>query len=173
MTRIAIFICISLLFLVGCNKPDPNPELKDPIYDYYQKKLAAAKAEMTEADKKLYEAQLEMNKVKPQTGQIKYATKRIYAAKDKIEKIRQRYVYYQLKVDSQIQKSRDSYMKAFEEQKPWPDPEEYQSFLATERLIEAGSDWKPKARVEKYKQARSQASIQPNTPKKSKESEKE
>ncbi|MGE5086962.1 MAG: hypothetical protein ACM3MG_11720, partial [Bacillota bacterium] len=50
-----IITAFAILFLItACNKPDPNPELKDPIYADLQTQLGAA-TQALEAEKKKLE----------------------------------------------------------------------------------------------------------------------
>jgi hypothetical protein len=41
-----------------------------------------------------------------------------------------------------------SYLKAFHDKKPWPPPEEWESYQAEKRLRQAPKDWNAKVRME-------------------------
>lgn len=64
--------------LLGCEKPNPNPENLDPIYADIEKNRKAAEADLSAAEKQLEGFRADLEKVVPQTGQVKFARKRVY-----------------------------------------------------------------------------------------------
>jgi hypothetical protein len=146
MKKIGLIITISLA-LCACNKPEPNPELKDPIYSDLNAQLAAA-TQALEAEKKTLEGhKKELEDVVPQTGQIKYAKKRIYESEDKITHFEQEKSYLELRVESRKREARKSYLISFKEKKDWPDPKEWESYQAEQKLRKAKATWDVKARM--------------------------
>ena len=78
-------VVILLLLLSSCNKPDPNPELKDPIYQDLLKRVKEMDSQIAEETKTLEEHKGALAKVVPQTGQNKYAQKRVFDSENKLE----------------------------------------------------------------------------------------
>ncbi|MNJ91076.1 hypothetical protein D3C87_87210 [compost metagenome] len=145
--KIITLLFLSFLALSGCNKPDPTPELKDPIYGDLNSRLGAVTAELS-AEKKVLEGhQLTLSQVTPQTGQIKYAQKRVYESQAKITKMEQEKQYLELKIQERKKESRRSYNKAFQKGETWPDMAEYDSYKAEIRLRNAKRTWDVKERM--------------------------
>nr|BFD61312.1 hypothetical protein CKG001_34190 [Bdellovibrio sp. CKG001]BFD64776.1 hypothetical protein BdHM001_34570 [Bdellovibrio sp. HM001] len=144
--RIICLIILSLS-LVACNKPDPNPELKDPIFNDLQAN-AAETSQLLEAEKKNLEGfEKELSDVVPQTGQIKYAQKRVRESKERIVRLEQEKQYLELKVDARKREAKKSYSKAFKKGDPWPDPQEWDSYQTEKRLRNAKRTWDAKERM--------------------------
>ncbi|WP_347355676.1 hypothetical protein [Bdellovibrio sp.] len=142
-------ICLILLSLslVACNKPDPNPELKDPIYNDLHSATAEA-SQLLEAEKKNLEGfEKELSDVVPQTGQVKYAQKRVRESKEKIVRLEQEKQYLELKIEARKRESKKSYSKAFKKGETWPDPQEWNSYQTEKRLRNAKRTWDAKERI--------------------------
>lgn len=146
-----LFRILTLLFLcaamIGCNKPDPNPELKDPIYNDLNSRLGSTKQAL-EAEKKALEGhEVALKDVVPQTGQIKYAQKRIYDSQAKIQKLGQEVKYLELKIESRKRDAKKSYKIAFQKGEEWPNPTEFSSYEAANKLRAGKMTWDTNARV--------------------------
>lgn len=145
-------ICIlsALMALMGCNKPDPNPELKDPIYaDLNNLKTSAQQAVL--AEKKALEGfEQELKDVVPQTGQIKYAQKRVNESREKINRLEQEAKFYELKVESRKREASIAYQLAFRKGESWPDPKEFAAYEAQKRIREGAKTWDSRKRVKAY-----------------------
>lgn len=146
MRILSIFI-ITLL-LVACNKPDPNPELKDEIYADLNTQLAETTHALEAEEKQLAEHQKAMSEVTPQTGQIKYAQKRVYESEDKINQLRQEKQWLALRAQERLKYTRKQYLNAFKKGQPWPDPAEIEQYKAEMRLRKAKKDWDVKQRMQ-------------------------
>ena len=138
------------LFLVSCNKPDPNPELKDPIYADLNALLGSAKQAVESEKKALEEHTQALKDVIPQTGQIKYAQKRFYESEAKITRLEQEAKYLELKIAARKKLAVKSYQAAFAKEETWPDPQEWNSYQAEKNLRSAKKSWDSKARIEEY-----------------------
>lgn len=143
-----VFISILALFLAACDSPEPNPELRDPIYSDLEKEVKAVEAQLSAALKELEGFQAELAAVVPQTGRIKYAQKRVNETNAKIEKLRQMSVYWKLRVQSRLLWDQEQSMKAFKEKKPWPPPDEYSDYKKQLAMERAPKTWNPKERLE-------------------------
>lgn len=135
---------------MGCNSPDPKPELKDAIYqDMLQQKDQTAK-DLEAALKKLDGHQAELKKVVPQTGQIKFVEKRIWETQNLISSLQQQQKYWTIRLDQRRDYVRKNSLIAFNEGKAWSDPKELEAYLTEKRLRLAKLDWDTKSRREHF-----------------------
>jgi hypothetical protein len=127
--------CVTLfaVLLCGCDKPNPNPELLDPIYADVAKTAEEFKKQ-AEADRQGVEAaRKELEAAVPQTHQNEYAIKRLREAQAKALRSEQLAKYYEVRAENRIVSDKSEYSKAWSAKKPWPDPAEYQQFLTAEK----------------------------------------
>lgn len=147
-----IFIVFTLILtILGCDKPNPEPEKLDPIYSEMEKEASAAGNALKAAEKELEGFEKELAAVVPQTGQIKYAQKRVSETQAKITKLRQMEQYWKLRVESRKVWAREKYLEAYHQKKPWPPPEEFTEYQAQKKLEEAPRAWDLKGRLEQAK----------------------
>ena len=83
MKRILLLFLPFLLF--SCNKPEENPELSDPLYLEFKSQKDTATKAIADTQKTVEEKKADLEKVKPQTGQIKYAQKRYWEAQKALD----------------------------------------------------------------------------------------
>lgn len=143
-----LIAAILIIFtLSACNKPDPNPELKDPIYSDLQAQLGSTSAALEAEKKKLEGFQKDVETVIPQTGQVKYAKKRFFESETRVAKLQQEEEFLKLKIEQRKKAAVLSYKKAFEKKEAWPDPKEYSSYQAEQKLRTAKREWDVKQRL--------------------------
>lgn len=143
-----IIAAILIIFtLSACSKPDPNPELKDPIYSDLQAQVGAATAAVEAEKKKLEGFEKDLAAVVPQTGQIKYAQKRVFESQAAIARLEQQLEYLKLKVEQRQRYAQASYKKAYAKKEEWPDPKEWASYQAEQKLRNAKRSWDVKERM--------------------------
>ena len=138
------------LLLLSCNKPDPQPELLDPIYLEFKTQHDMAKRAIIDIQAALDGKKIDLEKVKPQTGQIKYAQKRFWEAQKTLDLLTQQEKYWSVRIHERESFAKDEYLKAFKAGKPWPDPKEFQEYESEKRLREARHQLDAKARIEKF-----------------------
>jgi len=143
---IILFFLISVL--VACDKPNPTPEAGDPIYNDLLKEAADVSNQLKSAEKELEGFQKDTAAVLPQTGQIKYAEKRVYETSARIEKLKQMKQYWELRAETRKDWSRRNYLIAYKAKKPWPDPNEYEQYKLQRKLELAPRQWNIKQRLE-------------------------
>jgi hypothetical protein len=147
-----LFYALLLLFpLLGAceKKADPNPELRDPIYSDFKAELGLAEQGIAAEKKTLEGHEQELKEVVPQSGQIKFAQKRIYESRDKITKLEQRKLYFELKIKARMAEARKAYRAAFNKGEEWPDPKEYDEYKVASKLRRDGLiGWNVENRME-------------------------
>lgn len=132
----------------ACNKPDSNPELKDPVFNDIQADLSVVSTTLEAELKNLQGFEKELAEVVPQTGQIKYARKRVNESKEKINRLEQEKIYLGLKLEARMKESKKSYLKAFKTGEAWPNPNEWESYRTEKRLRNAKRTWDAKNRIQ-------------------------
>lgn len=150
--KIFFFILVSFVF-VGCNKPNPHPELLDPVYMDIKKDLDDQEKVVAEALSALKEKKTDLQVAKPQTGQLKWAQKRLSEADDRYTKAVQRLEFLKIKLESRYNYSRKSYIVAFRKKSSWPDPKEQEEYFQTKKLRQSPKFWSYKDRKRQFDQA--------------------
>ena len=143
-----LILPLFILGAAGCHNPDPHPEAMDPIYKDIEHAQGEIKGQIESEAKNLEEAKATLKKVVPQTGQIKFAQKHYFDSLARIEKLKQLQRYYALKLKSRESEAQELYLKAFEKDQPWPEPEEFETYKITEMARTKSRHWSVKDRIE-------------------------
>jgi hypothetical protein len=138
--KILIFVIILGLFS-GCNKPDPNPELHDEIYTDLLQELDIATKGLEAEEKNLTKLEEERDKAVPQTGQIKFAQKKVYETEATITKLRQQKQFFEIKIELRKAEARARYLEARKGGRKWPDPEEIANYKEAMKLQREKLTW--------------------------------
>lgn len=145
------FFLLLLLFASACSFQNAEPELSDPIYSDIVKESRGIDSQLVAAQKELDGFLVDLEAVKPQTGQIKYAQKHISDAEQNLEHLRQMSQYWKLRVSSRLAWDREHYLVSFKNKTPWPPPGEYKEFKAQVALENAPKNWNLRERLEQAK----------------------
>lgn len=146
----SFFVVIFSFFLISCNKPDPNPELKDPIYLDLVAATSAVTNQLENEKKTLADHRKTLREVALQTGQNKYAEKRVRESAERINKLEQEKQYLELKVEAHKRAAKKSYLQAFKNGEAWPDEKEWNSYKTEKKLQSASKTWSAKSRIEEF-----------------------
>jgi len=138
----------TITVILGCSKPNPNPELLDPIYLDIQSELGAKESALKTAEELLKQREEEEKSVVPQTGQIKFARKRLYDAEKSIERLKQEIKYLELRLQSRKREAKQTYITAYHDKKPWPNPSEWQTYQEKKKVMSDRGPWNVNARIE-------------------------
>lgn len=119
-----IFIAV-MVFLTACTQKNPNPEHMDGIYKDLVAELDLARRTLELEEKALSVLLKEKALAVPQTGQIKFANKKISDAEEKIMIIKQRVAYFEISASQRAEHAKLKYDESLRSGgKPWPDKEE-------------------------------------------------
>lgn len=146
ISGIRVAFAVLVASLIGCKKADPVPETKDGLYQSLQTELSAAKGEVSAAEASVKEAEDELKKVVPQTGQIKYAQKRYWEARNKLTLAQQRVRGLEVQAEMRMWKARVSSLEAFHQGKEWSEPESLQMYVTQQELQRKSRSWSVKDR---------------------------
>lgn len=146
-----IGLTLILTVIVSCDKPNAEPERLDPVYFELEKEASAVEAEIKKAEKDLESFEKDAKLVVPQTGQRKFAEKRVFESRNKLERLEQLKKYWELKLESRKKWDREHYLKAYNKKEPWPDPKEFEEYQIQRKLEQAPRNWDAKRRLEDSK----------------------
>ena len=119
-----IFIAV-MVFLTACTQKDPHPEQMDGIYKNLMAELDLARRSLELEEKSLTTLIKERALVVPQTGQNKFANKKIADAEEKITIMRQRVKFFEISASQRAEHAKIKYDESLRSGgKPWPDKEE-------------------------------------------------
>lgn len=142
-----LLFIIGSLALSGCKKPDPHPELKDPIFLDLQRELGEAQKAVDAEKANLEEHKKNLQSAVPQTGQIKYAQKRYNDSVALISKLQQMVKYWEVRLDTRQSDARKQYLEAYNKEKPWPDPKEWEEYQSIQKMQHIQKTWSVQNRI--------------------------
>ena len=171
-TFFSLFSILFVLFIVfsmmGCDKKDPNPELSDEIYKDLLSELDIAKKRVSDEESQFARVKKEFEIVVPQTGQIKYAQKRVFESEQNLTSYKQQAKYFEIKLEQRKLFVRERYLESFQKNgRKWPDEEEIKDYKLRLKLQRAKLDWNKKDKKDKKeeKPAKSQGNSEKPTAK--------
>lgn len=144
-----VFSIFILLTLSGCKKPLLNPENTDPIYNDIKKEVDSSLKDARASKKEVEDAKLALQKSRIRTDEREMNMEIYFNAQKKYEKQAEKYRYLVLKLESRKREAQKSYKAAYDQDKPWPDKEEFNMYLTDKRLKQAPREWSPERRIKK------------------------
>ena len=135
------FIVLSIFSSSGCSRPNPTPEILDPIYADLNQKTALSKAEAEKTKKELETAREDFSKLQPRDPSRKKALQDIKKKEDLLVQLEQQSLYYEIRAEKRREHARQEYSKAYEADKPWPNPDDFAAYKLSEKLRTAPRDW--------------------------------
>ncbi|MGZ3780382.1 MAG: hypothetical protein ACXVCY_07045 [Pseudobdellovibrionaceae bacterium] len=138
------------LILISCNKPDPNPELRDPIYLDLVASTTSINTQLEAEKKTLEENKKALDEVVLQSGQNLFAGKHIMESKNRITKLEQEKQYLELKTEEYKKTSKRAYLNAFKKGDSWPDPKEWNAYQLEKKLLATKKQWDVKTRINEF-----------------------
>ena len=137
------YVCLLLIicYLTGCNKPDSTPETSDEIYKDLLVELDLASKGLEAETKNLVKLEAERDKVVPQTGQIKFATRKVNETQATLTKLSQQKQFFEIKLELRKNEVRERYTEARKGGRKWPDPVEITSYQAVMKLQREKLEW--------------------------------
>lgn len=135
---------MSLFCVLGlsCKQEDPTPELSDKIFKDLRSELEIAKknteAEVSQQNK----MNEELRQATPQTGQRKFAEKRVFESASQLIVYQQQEKYFEVKLEERRIYVRKRYLESLlPNGRVWPSPEEEAEYALRLKLRRAKLDW--------------------------------
>ncbi len=94
------------------------------------------------------------------TGIREDAQNKYFKLVETLQRTSEQYRYYSTKLDARLKHDTKTYPEYFEKKLPWPNPEEFKSYLTDKKLKTASREWDQEKRI-KERQARIAASLAP------------
>lgn len=136
MKRTSLILLFQFL-LFGCNKPDPNPQLNDYIYQSLKSDLAAAEQSLNELKSGLSDLQAKLPSLDIQTAEVKLLRAKIDRAQAEVKKQEQRITYLKLRVLSREEYVREKSLEAFNKDQVWDNSEELSRYKSSQKRAPA------------------------------------
>ncbi len=130
-----------IVLFAGCEKPDPNPEFRDPIYGDLQKESDSAVKDVESAKTEADKLTDDISKLEPRDpSRSVMVNQRV--AKNKAEAgSRQRANYFKIRAEQRRDTDRRDYLRAFDAKKLWPDPNEFKNYEVMRKLQTTSRSW--------------------------------
>ncbi len=151
MKKLILVLLLTLPLAISCSRPEPTPELRDPIYQDFLSQKSATEKGLAEAQKKMDEYSEAVKKAAPQTGQAKQNLKKYYEMERRAITLSQQLRYWDIRIEERLIASRLEYRQAFSKGLTWPNPKEFETYRAEKKLRAARLQWDQKERVRELK----------------------
>ena len=135
------FFGLFFIILVACHPRDPNPELKDPIYQDLKKELALVDKNIETGNKELGDRKSILKGVIPQSGQLKSVEQKVFESEDYLEKLAQQKLFFEIKIEQRKRLVSTKYAHSLHGGPAWPDPKEVEDYDAEIKLQRAKIKW--------------------------------
>tara|TARA_B100001248_G_scaffold262718_2_gene261464 strand:- start:11331 stop:11759 length:429 start_codon:yes stop_codon:yes gene_type:complete len=115
--RVFIRIIILSIIFCACRKPNPNPELKDPIYKELQERMAGYKKDIDFTLKEKERIEKYISETHPHDPTLQMKRKTLRMNDKNHEKAKQQYIYTQIALENRKKEVRIEYLEAFKQGK--------------------------------------------------------
>lgn len=136
-----IIVLVAIVTFVGCKKPNPHPESLDPIYSDLLKESESARKEAESQRAEIEKLEREMLEFGPRDPRKAKAIRDKYKREKLAVQGEQRALYYEVQAELRLKYVQKDYLRAFNADKPWPNPEEYAAYNENKRLQRASRNW--------------------------------
>lgn len=136
-----ILFILTFILTFSCTKVDPTPELQDEIYKDLLVELDVATKELEAEEKNLEKLVVDKEKAAPQSGQIKFANKKVFESENRIAALRQQKQYFEIKVEQRKNIDRNNYLDSIKNGKSWPNKQEVEEYKTTIKLQRDKINW--------------------------------
>ena len=135
-------LILIIFFFFGCKKTDPAPELRDEIYKDLIIELDIAQKSIEAEEKNLLRLQADLKKAVPQTGQIKFATKKVRDSESRLDQLRQQKIFFEIKLERRKEEVRFKYAQSLKPNgPPWPDEKEIEMYKTITQFQRSKNQW--------------------------------
>lgn len=156
MTKILNFIAlIGLIFAVSaCKGPDPNPELKDPIYLDLVSESKTLEGAIKTAEKEIESQKKTIKNLPPRDPTRMQQISMLYSHEKKLLQLKQQAEYLKIRQLQRKDHVRKIYPSYYEQNKTWPDENEVAEYKKLKELRSAPKSWDERIRNLKESRAK-------------------
>ncbi len=145
-----LILAIFLVSISSCDKVDRTPETRDEIYTDLQTELEIANKSLESEQKNLEKLKRELDKAIPQTGQVKYATKKVRDSEDRLNILAQQKTYFEIKIERRKFEVQQRYQESLKKGgRPWPDQKEIEMYKTVTAFYRNKLNWEKTKGVKK------------------------
>lgn len=134
-------ISLVTLVSVGCSRPNPTPELIDPIYKDLNERSSLAKAAAESAKEELAQLKIDVAALPPRDPTLRKLKEDVSKKELQMMVAEQEGLYFEVRASQRRDYARKEYLKAFNKGEPWPDPKHFEAYEAQRRLKDAPREW--------------------------------
>lgn len=127
--------------LLGCDKPEETPELKDKVFLSFQSEVLRVEREISGKEKEVEEQKKVLDSLLSVDGEKKLARQNILELQTDIFKLRQKKLYFEYSVDSRRLFVRKKSLEAFKKNQTWKSEKSSLAFMTNKKLSEAPKTW--------------------------------
>ena len=127
--------------LSGCSRPNPTPELKDPIYLDLSNRGAIAKAASESMQEEIKTLRADLEALPPRDPSRRKMQQDLTKKETQLMVADQEALYFEIRSQQRKEFARTEYLEAFHAEKPWPNPEDFEAYKAQRRLQDAPREW--------------------------------
>lgn len=157
-----LHLLLALFSVLGlsCKQEDSTPELSDKIFKDLQSELEIAKRNSEAEESQQIKMKAELKQAVPQTGQRRFAEKRVFDSANQLSVYRQQEKFFEVKMEERRIYVRKRYLEGLLPYgRAWPDSTEDAEYALRLKLRRAKLEWDKRnvprgtASVEKTKKA--------------------
>lgn len=141
---VLILISTSILSVItACSGEDPQPELRDKVFEDLSKKAKAFEGEQKSTEAEVEGLKVSLGKAEPNSIEGRDIQKNLLKAQRKLIKASELAKYYKIRAERRRLEARIEYRKAFKEGKgdEWPNAKTFEGYETMNRLREANLNW--------------------------------
>lgn len=141
-------VTLTLALVTGlfssCSRPNPTPELTDPIYADLQQRSSVARAAAETAKEDARKLREELANLPARDVTRRKTIEDIAKKESQMMVADQESLYYEIRAQQRKEYARTEYLKAFEKGEPWPDPHDFETYKLQRKLRDAPREWSSK-----------------------------
>jgi hypothetical protein len=139
-------LILFLINLSSCKKEDPNPELRDQIYQDIVAQEGDNLKAVADIEKKIEEAKKAVLDSKPQTGEVKRSTKKVFELENLRTRLKQQETFWKIRKFERLKFVRRNKPEMSEEDWNNRSKSEYEQYMSEKKLRQAKNSWDLKQR---------------------------
>jgi hypothetical protein len=146
--QIIFMSILTILILAGCERPQKDPHLSDPVFLHYKKVEAELLKEKETLAGDLSKLNTRLTQLEAGSNERQPLLEEYFQKQRAAKKLTESLTYLQMKISERKIADGIAYMAAFEQKRPWPDPEEVKKFETMLRLEKKrGKEWIAEQRI--------------------------
>ncbi len=134
-----------IAMLSACSRPNPNPELIDPIYGDLVQRTSVAKAGAESKKEEIIRIKGELAELPPRDPTRRKLQEDLSKNEMLLIVAEQEGLYYEIRAEQRKAYARAQYIKAFEAGNPWPDPKDFETYKIQRKLRDSPREWTGRA----------------------------